>query len=150
VRDIAAGADIDCPAGRIFDLITDLRGLDRWLATSSAYRGTLEVSQNPAVLGTTYREPSPFGVRNGLVTEYERPSKITFHQPMTMSFHGGVIDVMMRYTLAPRGATTHVERHVTLGIPWQLKLLQPFIERFFRVESSRTLAALKAYADGLT
>jgi hypothetical protein len=67
-----------------------------------------------------------------------------------MSFHAGVIDVIMRYSLAPKGGTTHVERHVTLGIPWQLKLLQPFIERLFRVESSRTLAALKVHADGLT
>jgi uncharacterized protein YndB with AHSA1/START domain len=149
VKDIVAAADIHCSAEKIFELITDLRGQDRWLAASSAYRGTTEVSGNPAELGTTYREPGPFGVRNGLVTEYERPAKITFHQPMTMRFHGGVVDVIMRYTLAQHGETTHVERHVALGIPRQLKVLQPVIERSFRIESSRTLSALKAYADGL-
>jgi uncharacterized protein YndB with AHSA1/START domain len=149
VKDIVAAANIHCPAAKIFDLITDFRGQDRWLPASSAYHGTTEVSDNRAVLGTTYREPGPFGVRNGLVTEYERPTKITFHQPMAFRFHSGVVDVVMRYTLAQRGATTHVERHVTLGIPRQLKVLQPLIERSFRIESSRTLGALKAYADEL-
>jgi uncharacterized protein YndB with AHSA1/START domain len=147
VKDIAAAADIHCPAEKTFDLITDFRGQNRWLAASSAYHGTNEVSHNPAELGTTYREPGPFGVRNGLVTEYERPTKITFHQPMTMRFHSGVVDVIMRYTLAEHGATTHVERHVSLEIPWRLKVLQPVIKRSFRIESSRTLSALKAYAD---
>ncbi|MGO8960256.1 MAG: SRPBCC family protein [Streptosporangiaceae bacterium] len=149
MRDIPAAADIHCPAEKIFDLITDFRGQHRWLTTSSSYHGTTEVAQNPAVLGTTYREPGPFGVRNGLVTEYERPTKITFHQPMTMKWHSGIVDVTMRYTLAPNGQTTHVERHVTLGIPGQLKPLRPLIERAFRIESSRTLVALKAYADEL-
>jgi uncharacterized protein YndB with AHSA1/START domain len=149
VKDIVAAADIHCPAEKIFDLITDFRGQDRWLATSSAYRGTTEVSHNPAELGATYREPGPFGVRNGLVTEYERPTKITFRQPMTMRFHGGVVGVVMRYTLAEHGAMTHVERHVTIEIPRRLKVLRPVIERSFRIESSRTLRALKTYADGL-
>jgi hypothetical protein len=38
---------------------------------------------------------------------------------------------------------------VTLGIPWSLKLLQPVLIREFRTESTRTLMALKAYADAL-
>jgi len=149
VRDVVAEADIDCPADAIFDLITDLRGQDRWLTTSSPYRGTIDISQNPAVLGTTYREPGPLGVRHGTVIEYERPTKITFHQPMTMRFHSGVVDVILRYTLVPRGDVTHVERRVALGIPWQVIPIRSTIERAFSTESARTLLALKAYADKL-
>ena len=52
-------------------------------------------------LGTTYREPGPLGVRHGTVTEFERPTKITFHQPMAMALHSGTVDVTVRYTLAP-------------------------------------------------
>jgi uncharacterized protein YndB with AHSA1/START domain len=148
-RDIPAQADIACPAETIFDLIVDLRGQDRWLSTSSAFRGTQSISENPARLGTTYREPGPLGVRNGTVTEFERPAKITFHQPMTVRLHAGTVDVTMRYTLEPDGVGTHVERHVTLGVPPSLKLLQPVIVRAFRAESARTLLALKVYADSL-
>jgi hypothetical protein len=40
-----------------------------------------------------------------------------------------------------------VRRVVTIGIPWSLKLAQPLLVRAFRVESGRTLLALKAHAD---
>jgi uncharacterized protein YndB with AHSA1/START domain len=147
MTDIASEADIECPAEKIFDVITAFRGQDRWLARSSAYRGTTEVSADPVTLGTTYREPGPFGVRKGTVTEFDRPAKITFHQPMTMKLHAGIIDVTLRYTLTPRGGLTQVGRVVTIAVPWPLKLLQPFLVRAFRTESGRTLLALKAYAD---
>ncbi len=55
----------------------------------------------------------------------------------------------MSYTLTPTDGSTHVRRVVTLGIPWSLKLLQPVLVRAFRTESTRTLLALKAYADTL-
>jgi uncharacterized protein YndB with AHSA1/START domain len=147
MTEIAAEADIRSPAEKIFDLIIDFRGQDRWLTPSSAYHGTLEVSSDPVTLGTTYREPGPFGVRHGRVTEFERPTAITFHQPMTMRLHAGTVDVILRYTLTPGDGVTQVRRVVTLGIPWSLKLAQPVLVRAFRAESSRTLLALKAYAD---
>ena len=148
---IPAEADIRCPAEQIFDVITDFRGQARWLAKSSAFRGTTEISSDPVTLGTTYREPGPFGVRNGTVTELERPAKITFHQPMTMRLHAGTVDVTLRYTLTPGSAAgmTHVARVVTVTIPPSLRLVQPVLVRAFRTESARTLGALKAYADTL-
>jgi hypothetical protein len=85
--EIPSEADIQCSAESIFDLIIDFRGQDRWLTKSSSFHGTTEISSDPVGLGTTYREPGPFGVRNGTVTELERPTKITFHQPMTMKLH---------------------------------------------------------------
>jgi uncharacterized protein YndB with AHSA1/START domain len=148
-HEIPAQADIGCPAETIFDLITDFKGQDRWLTTSSAFRGTTSISSDPVVLGTTYREPGPLGVRHGTVTEFERPAKITFHQPMTMRLHAGTVDITLRYTLTPAGGSTHVTRVVTIGIPRSLKVVQPVIIRAFRMESGRTLIALKAYADKL-
>jgi uncharacterized protein YndB with AHSA1/START domain len=147
--EIRCEADISCAAEQIFDLIIDLRGQDRWLPPSSSFRGTSEISPGPVGLGTTYREVEPFGVRNGEVTEFERPTKITFHQPMMMKFRTGIIDVVMRYTLTPDGESTHVRRAVTITIPPLLKVARPVLVRAFRVESRRTLDALKAYADNL-
>jgi uncharacterized protein YndB with AHSA1/START domain len=147
---IPAEADIHCSADRIFDLIADLQGQDRWLTSSSAFRGTTEVSSNPAALGTTYNEPGPLGVRHGVVTEFQRPTAITFTQPMTIKLRLGTIDVVMRYSLTPQGETTHVHRVVTVSIPWPLKLVSPLVVGSFRHESRRTLMALKAYADGLS
>jgi uncharacterized protein YndB with AHSA1/START domain len=142
-------ADIRGSAEKIFDLIADFQGQDRWLTQSSSFRGTNDISSNPVTLGTTFREPGPFGVRNGAVTEFERPTKITFHQPMTLKLHAGILDVTVGYTLTPGAGSTNVKRVVSLGLPGRLKLFQPLIAHEFRVESARTLRALKAYADKL-
>ncbi len=148
--DIASEADVQRSAETIFDVIIDFRGQDRWLTKSSVFRGTGEISSDPVTLGTTYREPGPAGVRNGTVTELERPTKLTCHQPLTMPLHVGTVDATLRYTLTPTGSeSTHVKRVVTLGIPRSLKLFQPLLVRTFRRESERTLLALKAYAETL-
>ncbi len=149
---LPAEADIRCVAEKIFDLITDFGGQDRWLAKSPAFRGTTAISSDPVRLGTTYREPGPFGVRNGTVTEFERPTAVTFRQPMTLRLRAGIVDVTLRYTLAPGpGAdVTHVARVVTMVVPPRLRLIQPALVRAFRTESARTLTALKAYADTLS
>ena len=91
--EIPSEADIQCSAETIFDVIIDFRGQDRWLTESSAYRGTTEVSSDPVMLGTTYREPGSAGDRSGTVTEFERPTKLTCRQPVTMKLHLGTVDV---------------------------------------------------------
>jgi uncharacterized protein YndB with AHSA1/START domain len=150
MTEIRFETDMHCPAEKIFDVIINFRGQDRWLTKTAAFRGTSKISSNPVTLGTTYREPSPFGVRHGTVTEFEPPTKITFHQPMGMALNSGTVDVTVRYTLAPRAQSTHVQRQITLGIPWPLKLLQRCWCAKFRAEQRRTLLALKAYADTLS
>jgi uncharacterized protein YndB with AHSA1/START domain len=142
-------ADIRCSAETIFDLIVDLRGQERWLGRSSSFRGTQEISSDPVALGTTYREPGPFGVRHGEVVEFQRPTSVAFHQPMTGRFNTGTIDVLMRYTLTSGSDSTHVRRVVTLELPRSLRLLRPVLVRAFAHESRRTLLALKAHADRL-
>jgi uncharacterized protein YndB with AHSA1/START domain len=142
-------ADVDCQAEALFDLILDLPGQDRWLGTSSSFRGTTEISSDPVIVGTTYREPGPLGVRNGTVTEVERPTRISFHQPMTMRFGLGTIDILLRYLLRAEGERTHLTRAVTVELPWQMRLVRPLVLRAFRVEGERTLNALKAHAASL-
>jgi uncharacterized protein YndB with AHSA1/START domain len=150
MSEIRFETDMQCPAEKIFDVIIDFRGQGRWLTKTAAFRGTTNISSSPVTLGATSREPSPFGMRHGTVTEFERPTKITFHQPMAMALHSGTVDVTVRYTLAPGALSTHVQRLVTLGIPGPLKLLEPLLVRKFRAEQRRTLLALKAYADTLS
>ena len=142
--------EIGCSAERLFDLIVDLRGQDQWLGRSSAYHGTEAFSSNPAVLGTTYREPGPLGVRNGTVTEFDRPSKVAFHQPMTLRFGLGTIDILMRYALSERPRVTHVERTLTIALPKTLTVFRPVLVRQFKAENVRALAALRAHAEGRT
>jgi uncharacterized protein YndB with AHSA1/START domain len=140
--------EIHSSADRVFEAITDLRGYNRWLTSSSAYAGTTEISADPITAGTTYVEPSSSGVRHGTITELDPPTRVTFHQPMTMKPSLlGIIDIHVTYTLTPTPAGVHVARLVTLTLPWPLKLLQPLVLRPFRQESQRTMHALKTFAE---
>jgi len=141
-------AEIHAPAEKIFAAIVDLRGYDGWLATSKVFEGISDISSDPIALGTTWSEPSPNGVRRGTVTEFDAPTRVTFHAPMTMSPRLlGVIDITVSLTLTPGQRSVRVERVVTIGIPWALRLVQPIVVRQFRVESGRTLLALKRFAE---
>ena len=146
--EIRQEAEVAASAEKIFAAIVDLRGYDRWLATSSVFEGITEISSDPIRLGTTWREPGPSGVRNGTVTQFEPPTHVTFHQPMTLAPRIlGVIDITVSLTLTPRANSVHVLRVVTVTVPWQLKVVHPLVVRRFRKESGRTLAALKAFAE---
>jgi uncharacterized protein YndB with AHSA1/START domain len=138
--------EVRCSPERIFELVTDLEGQWRWLPHSSAFQGTEEISENPAVLGTTYREPGRLGVRLGEVTEYDPPTRVTFHQPMKLRL-GGSIEITMRYVLEADGGTTNVCRRLSLGLPPVMRPFTPLMMRVFRIENERTLAALKAHAE---
>ena len=141
-------AEIVASAENIFAAIVDLRGYERWLPTSNVFEGITDISSDPVALGTTWAEPGPNGVRHGTVTEFESPTRVTFHQPMTMRPRFlGVIDISVSLTLTPSPRSVHVRRVVTFRVPWPLKLVQPFVVRQFAAESGRTLVALKNFAE---
>jgi uncharacterized protein YndB with AHSA1/START domain len=149
MTEIRQEAEINAPAERIFAAIVDFHGYRSWLATSNVFEGISDISSDPIALGTTWSEHGPNGVRNGTVTLFEPATRVTFRQPMTMSPRFlGVIDITVSLTLTPKPASVHLRRVVTIGIPWQLKLVQPLVVRQFRTESRRTLVALKGFAEG--
>jgi uncharacterized protein YndB with AHSA1/START domain len=148
IVEIPLQAEVHCSARGIFEVIADLQGQNRWLAPSTAFRGTVDVSDNPVRLGSTYREPTPQGVRHGEVTEFEPPRRITFHQPMSLRPFGR-IDIVQRYTLEPLGQTTLVRREAVVGIPAYLRPAARIILNTTARESERTLTALKAYCESL-
>ena len=148
MTEIRQEAMIEAPIEVIFAAIVDFRGYDRWLAKSNVFEGITEISSDPIALGTTWSERGPNGVRHGTVTEFDPPTRVTFHQPMTMSPRFlGVIDITVRVDLTQTPISVRARRVVTIGIPWPLKLVQPVVVRQFRLESGRTLLALKRFAE---
>jgi uncharacterized protein YndB with AHSA1/START domain len=146
--EVRCETEIRCAADTVFATVVDLRGYHRWLAQSAAYPGTTDISADPIAAGTTYVESGPSGERHGTITEFQPPTHVTFHQPMTMRPKAlGVIDIYVRYTITPTAASVHVDRIVTLTIPWPLKLVQPLVVRQFRREGERTVLALKAFTE---
>jgi uncharacterized protein YndB with AHSA1/START domain len=140
--------DIACPPDRVFAVLADFDGQERWLARSAAWKGTVEVSENPVRLGTTYREPTPQGDRIGRVTEFEPPRLLGFEQPMSLK-PAGTIEIKMRITLEATAGGTRLRRAGMLGIPWFLSPLKPKIVGMTKAELVRTCSALKKYCESL-
>ena len=141
-------AEIEAPVEKVFAAIVDFRGYRHWLAPSTVFQGITDISSGPIALGTTWSERGPNGVRRGTITEFEAPTRVTFHQPMTMNSRFlGTIDITVSLALTPTPRSVQVRRVVTIGIPWPLKFVQPFVVRQFRAESGRTLLALKRFAE---
>jgi uncharacterized protein YndB with AHSA1/START domain len=146
-----ATIDINAPAQKVFDAITDLHSYPKWLPDSGSFKGTTEISETPVKLGTTYVESSPGGVRSGKVVEFERPSKVVFHQPMKLNPASGghVIDIKVEVTLKENGGVTTVERDVYLGLPEPLQSLKEAWDKGASGESVRVLDLLKKYVESL-
>jgi len=140
---------IDGTTETIFALLADLSHYDRWLPGSEAFGAITEITPLPVGLGTTYVDAGPTGTRHGKVTEYDPPTRISFHQPMQVKQRGltGTIDIHLRHTLEPVGQMIRVNRELTLHIHGLLKVAQPFVIAAFRKENERMLLALKQYVE---
>ncbi len=117
---------IEGSAESVFALIADLAHYDRWLPGSQAFGAITQISPLPVGLGTTYIDAGPAGTRHGEVTEYDPPTRISFHQPM---------EVKQRVLTG------------TIDIHGLLKVAQPFVIAGFRQENERMLLALKRYVE---
>jgi uncharacterized protein YndB with AHSA1/START domain len=140
---------IEGSAETVFALIADLAHYDRWLPGSKAFGTITQISPLPVGLGTTYIDAGPTGTRHGEVTEYDPPTRISFHQPMQVKQRllTGTIDIHLRHTLEPTEQMTRLNRDLTLHIHGLLKVAQPFVIAAFRQENERMLLALKRYVE---
>lgn len=149
---ITVTTDINAPAQKVFDVVTDLQSYSKWLPDSTAFKGTTEVSDTPAKLGTTYVESSPGGVRSGKVLEFEPPLKVVFHQPMKLNpaSKGLVIDIKIEVILKEKGeGVTTVERNVYLGYPEPLQELKTAFDKGASEEGARVMDLLKKRVESL-
>lgn len=142
--DIHLTVDINRPPQAVFELIADIAHYRRWLAISQNYVDTINISDTPIKVGTTYIDQTPTRVvLHGEVREYQPYSRIVFFQE---SQQDG-LHVTISYALSPTGNGTHVERTTNVRTSKSLRLLQPLVVRRIRGENKRTLAALKAYLE---
>jgi uncharacterized protein YndB with AHSA1/START domain len=140
---------INASAETIFALLADLSHYDRWLPGSKAFGEIRDIVPLPVGLGTTYIDAGPSGVRQGEVTAYDAPRRISFHQPMHVKqgLVNGTIDIHLRHTLEQVEQMTRVNRDLTLQLHGLLKVARPFVISAFREENKRMLLALKRYVE---
>jgi uncharacterized protein YndB with AHSA1/START domain len=133
---------------QVFSLLADLRHYNRWLAKSPAFKGTIEISDGPIGVGTTYVEPGPLGTRHGKVTTYLPPSRLDFDQPMTLKPAAvGVIGIEVFHTLSSGADSVRVVRRLRLSPRGPVRFLMPLVLRSFKTENERMMKRLKVFAE---
>ena len=140
---------IEGPIEKIFALISDITQYDHWLPHSRAFGSVTKVSPIPVGLGTTYVDTGPSGAMQGLITDYQLPTHITFQQsmPVKLLLIGGTLEMHIRYKLEPIGQATNVSREVSFQLPGVLKAAYPLIVSTVRRESKRLLLVVKSYIE---
>jgi uncharacterized protein YndB with AHSA1/START domain len=149
---VSGTIDINAPAAKVFDVVVDLQSYAEWLPDSAAFHGTTSVSEFPVKQGTTYIESTPSGIRSGKVLEFERPSRVLFHQPMQLSSvpEGVLVDIKVEVIFREKSeGVTSVERNVYLGFPELLLELKQAFETGADVEGARVLELLKKRVESL-
>jgi uncharacterized protein YndB with AHSA1/START domain len=146
-------AEIDAAPATLFDLLADLPNYSRWLAPSSQYGATTEVEPYPVALGSRYHDGKPDGAGRdwwGTVTAFDSPSALAFEQQIPVRPLAATVDARIRYSIEAAASRTLVTRLLELDIrmPAVLRPLRGVIISEFDKENVRTLAALKAYAEG--
>jgi uncharacterized protein YndB with AHSA1/START domain len=140
--------DINASADRVFSVLADLRDYDRWLPRSTAFNGTTTISEGPIGVGTAYVEPSMLGTRNGTVTEYVRPTRLDFEQPMSLKPRAlGVVGIRLSHTITAGPGSVHLVRVLQLSPRGLVKYAMPLVVPAFKAENERMMRTLKAYAE---
>jgi hypothetical protein len=145
-------ASIKAPADALFRLLSDLPNYGDWLPGSQAYGLTTDVEPYPLRFGSRYRDGKPGVGRDwwGTVTGFQPPGSMDFHQTIYVKPLLATVDVNIHYSLEVHDNATLVTRWLLLDVkmPIVLRPLRPAVVWSFDKENARTLAALKAYAEG--
>lgn len=139
-----SAATIDLEIARtpsaVFDALTHLGALRGRIGTSGTYAGTVDVSDDPVRVGSTYVDRTPIGRLRGEVLELEPNRCVVFRQATAR----GDLDVRITYELQPATNGTRLVRTGEITTRRWLAFLHPIVVWTTRAENWRTLAALKA------
>ena len=131
--------EIGRPPADVLAALTHLGSLPGRIRSSRTYRGTVEVSHEPVVAGSTYVDRTPIGRMRGRVLELETDRRVVFHQ----ATERGDLAVTIVYELEATAGGTRVVRTGEISTRGPLALVHPVVVWATRAENRRTMAALR-------
>jgi uncharacterized protein YndB with AHSA1/START domain len=131
--------EIARPPAAVFDALTRLGALRGRIGTSTTYAGTVDVTDDPVRVGSTYVDRTPIGRLRGQVLELEPERRVVFRQALP----SGTLDVRITYELERMPAGTHLVRTGEITTRRWLALVHPLVVRATHAENRRTMAAMK-------
>jgi uncharacterized protein YndB with AHSA1/START domain len=140
---------INRPAEVVFSLIADLPNYSQWLSPSNLFEQTMQISDSPIKLGSTYLDKGQASTMQGKITEFQPPNRLTFFQTTQFKiliFPVG-LDIQIQYVLERIENGTRVNRNTTVDAKGVARLAQPMLIKSIKAENERILATMKAYLE---
>ena len=131
---VTLDVDIARPPSAVFDALTRLGRLRGRIESSSTYRGTVDVSDDPVRVGSTYVDRTPIGRLQGEVLALEENSRVVFRQATAR----GDLDVRITYDLEPMPTGTRLVRTGEITTRGWLALVHPIVVWTTSAENRRT------------
>jgi uncharacterized protein YndB with AHSA1/START domain len=131
---------IQRPPADVFEALTRVGSLQHHIGSSGTYRGTVDVSDDPVRVGSTYVDRTPIGRFHGQVLELEPNRRVVFRQVTTRND----LDITITYVLEPAANETRLVRTGEITTRRWLAAVHPIVVRATRAENRRTMDALKA------
>lgn len=132
--------EIARPPTAVFEALTRLGALRGRIGTSGTYAGTVDVSDDPIQVGSTYVDRTPLGRLRGEVLELEADRRVVFRQATAPRD----LDVRITYVLEPTPNGTRLVRTGQITTRRWLAIVHPVVIWTTRAENRRTLEALRA------
>jgi len=132
--------EIARPPDTVFESLTRLGSMRARIGSSTTYRGTVDVSDDPVRVGSTYVDRTPVGRFEGQVLELEADRRVVFRQATP---HGDLA-VRIIYELAPGAVGTRLVRTGEITTRGWLAAVHPIVVWATRAENQRTMQGLKA------
>ncbi|MDQ3492236.1 MAG: SRPBCC family protein, partial [Chloroflexota bacterium] len=96
---------IDRPIDDVFARLTNLEGYGAWMPHTGLFGSCRQTSDGPVGKGTTFIDSSRMGRFSGEVTDFERPSRVTFGEAMRV-FGWEAMRARAGYSLRSNGTRT--------------------------------------------
>ena len=137
-----AHTTIDRPIGDVFARLADLDGYASWMHRTGLFRRSGRTSDGPLGSGTAYFDATRMGTYRGVVTNFERPSRIGFQE--TLRWFGSAVAVARPEYFLEADQDKTIVRHVAEGelFGW-MRLMKPAAALLARSERARTLRSLR-------
>ncbi len=133
---------INRPIEDVFERLIDIDSYPEWLPKSNIFISCRKVSKGPVGAGTEFVDETHFGTFQGVVEEFERPTRVTFtNQLYWLGLK--VLESRPGYILEATDAGTKVRHIAEAELYGLFRLLKPLIARMAMKERSRTVEQLK-------
>lgn len=141
---------IEAPISSVFELFADLRGYNKWLASSETFNRLDHISEQKPQLGMVYSDIGTSGRMIGRISIFVPPYQLAFQQSSAINLFVplGNIEITIHYNFLEEDSGTRVNRIQDVKLTGLLKLFENRLARIIQKENIRILESAQRYLEG--